>query len=122
VYFRARSVLYGYMDVKETTPAASTLAGVPSPPPSPEEIAAASMSRLRIEIIRKYGTIKAFHEHIHSIGLEGLKLNLNNKSDMRLSVFYECLALLDMDQAEFARRVLQDVEDLRRNQEARTEP
>ena len=102
------------MGIEETTPRVTTVTVVPSPP-GPEEIAAASMSRLRLEIIRKYGTIKAFHENIHSIGLEGLKLNLNNKSDMRLSVFYECLALLDMDQAEFARRVLRDLEDLQRS-------
>ena len=114
-------MLYGYMDAQKTTPQATTLTGVPTPP-SPEEITAATMSRLRIEIIRKYGTIKAFHENIQSIGLEGLKLNLNNKSDMRLSVFYECLALLDMDQAEFARRVLRDVEDLRQSSASRTAP
>jgi hypothetical protein len=77
---------------------------------SPEDVADAAMRRLRAEIVDKYGTVKAFAPLLHGIGYEALNDNLAGRSDMRLSVLYEILGLLGMDQVEFARRVLQDAE------------
>ena len=77
---------------------------------TPEVIAEATMRRLRAEIIDKFGNVKTFAPRLQSIGYEGLNDNLAGRSDMKLSTLYECLALLDMDQVEFARRVMQDAE------------
>ena len=76
--------------------------------PSPEDLADAAMRRLRAEIIDKYGTVKAFAPLLSGIRYEALNDNLAGRSDMRLSVLYECLAVLGMDQTEFTRRVLED--------------
>lgn len=75
---------------------------------SPEDLADATMRRLRAEIVDKYGTVKNFARELNSIGYEGLNDNLAGRSDMRLSVLYECLAVLEMDQTEFTRRVVLD--------------
>jgi hypothetical protein len=68
------------------------------------------MRRLRAEIIDKYGTVKNFAPHLEGIRYEGLNDNLAGRSDMRLSVLYECLSLLGLDQVDFATRVLKDLE------------
>jgi hypothetical protein len=99
------------MTSKKPTPAmqvhtygTATVAGVGTP----EEIADASMRRLRAEIIDQYGSVKEFAPHLKGIRYEALNDNLAGRSDMRLSVLYEILALLGLDQMEFARRVMQD--------------
>lgn len=68
------------------------------------------MRRLRAEIVDKFGTVKNFAPHITSIGYDALAANLAGRSDMRLSVLYECLAVLGMDQTEFTRRIVADAE------------
>ena len=80
---------------------------------SPEEVSDATMRRLRAEIIDKFGTVKKFAPLLSSIGYEGLNDNLAGRSEMRLNVLYECLAVLEMDQVEFARRVMTDAERAR---------
>jgi hypothetical protein len=82
--------------------------------PSPEQIAEVTMRRLRAEIEAQFGSVKAFMPELAGvIGYDSLASNLAGRSDMRLSVLYACLAALGMDQAEFARRVLMDLEDPR---------
>ena len=104
-----------------TRPSPSSARNIPAIPgdtviavPSPEELADAAMRRLRAEIVRQFGTVKAFAPHLTSIKYEGLNDNLAGRSDMRLQVLYECLAVLGMDQAEFVRRALADAEDPQR--------
>ena len=82
---------------------------------TPEDLADAAMRRLRAEIVNKFGTVKAFAPHLSTIKYEALGDNLAGRSDMRLSVLYECLAVLEMDQAEFVKRVLADAEDPQRS-------
>lgn len=83
---------------------------------SPEEIADATMRRLRAEIIDKYGTVKEFVPELGGvIGYEGLNDNLAGRSDMKLSVLYACLDKLGLDQVEFARRVMQDAANPRQS-------
>lgn len=82
--------------------------------PSPEDIADATMRRLRAEIIKKYGNVKNFIPELDGlIGYEGLNDNLAGRSDMKLGVMYTVLDKLGLDQVEFARRVMQDATDPR---------
>lgn len=75
---------------------------------TPEQIADATMRRLRAEIIAQHGTVKAFASELKTIRYEALNDNLAGRSDMKLSVLYECLAALGLNQVEFATRVMQD--------------
>jgi hypothetical protein len=76
--------------------------------PTPEQIANATMRRLKAEILDRYDSVKTFAVELKTISYYGLNDNLKGKSDMKLSVLYECLAVLGMDQMEFTRRVMQD--------------
>ena len=92
--------------VEATTIGTATVASVLTP----EEIADATMRRLRAEITDKFGSVKAIAPHLKSVGYYALIDNLAGKTDMKLSTLYECLALIEMDQVEFARRVMTDAE------------
>lgn len=91
--------------VQSTTSTGSSVSSVPTP----EDIANASMRRLRAEIETRFGSVKAFAP-LTSMSAYGLNDNLAGRTDMKLKVLYEILALLELDQAEFARRVLADLE------------
>lgn len=114
MYFSGFSVLYVGM-----TSGSTARPGTAQPRPngtivarvlSPEDLADATMRRLRAEIVDKFGTVKNFARELTGIGYEGLNDNLAGRSDMRLSVLYECLAVLGMDQSEFTRRIVADAE------------
>lgn len=76
--------------------------------PTPEQIADATMRRLKAEILDRFASVKEFAAELKTISYYGLNDNLKGKSDMKLSVLYECLSVLGMDQMEFTRRVMQD--------------
>jgi|SRR5690606_3503464 len=98
-----------------TIQATVTVAGRVSGVPTPEQIADATMRRLRAEIVDRYDSVKDFAPLLKTISYRGLNENLKGKSDMKLSTLYECLAVLELDQMEFTRRVMQDATDPRRS-------
>ena len=117
MYFLDGSALYVSMNAKKHTimrvDASLTGTAIVTNVLSPDEIEKATMRRLRAEIIERFGTVKNFAPLLSSIGYEGLNANLAGRSDMKLSTLYECLALIEMDQVEFARRVMTDAERAR---------